>query len=43
MNLAYTDVSYYKFKSLFNKLEIDEDSNLPMFVVLDNQKGQHYV
>lgn len=39
MNLAYVDVNYWKFKSIFNKIEVDEESNLPVFAVLDNFKG----
>lgn len=43
LNLAYTDIGYYKFKPLFDKLEVDEDSNLPMFIVIDNINGRHYL
>lgn len=39
MTLGYVDVSYYKFKGLFDKLEISEDSNLPLFLVVDNIKS----
>ena len=39
MTLGYVDVSYYKFKGLLDKLEISEDSNLPLFLVVDNIKS----